>query len=135
MALNLRGIANNAIQGINPNLPITLRMGSYQINPDTLLQEPVYTESQVMGNVQSLSNDDLAQVAAVNLEGTVKAVYLYGNVSGVVRSSGQASSELLFKDDIGGVVGIWTWNVYKVAEAWPGWCKVFAVLQENEAVK
>lgn len=130
----LRGIANAAIQGINPNKPMTLRMatGGYTIDPETRLQIPVYTETQVMGNDQSLSSDDLNHVEALNLEGTVRAIYLYGNVSGVVRASGQGSSVLRFESDIGGTVGIWEWNVYKVAEAWQGWCKVFAVLQDNE---
>lgn len=131
MSSLLRGIANNAIQGINRNKPIALRTGTYQINPNTLLQEVVYTETQVMGNVQSLSNDDLRQIESLNLEGTIRAVYLYGNVSGVVRASGQGSSVLRFESDIGGVVGTWEWNVFKVAEAWDGWCKVFVVLQDN----
>lgn len=132
MTINLRGIANTAIQGINPNREITLRTGTYEIDPATLLQVPVYTDTILQGNVQSLTSDDLAHITALNLEGTVKAVYLYGNISGVVRASGQSSSELLFTDNIGGVVGVWTWNVFKVAEAWTNWCKVFVVLQDNE---
>ena len=131
--INLRGIANNAIQGINPNIPIKLITGKWAIDPIDLIQKPIYTEAIVSGNVQSLSSDDLRQIESMNLEGTLRAVYLYGNVSGVVRVSEQATSVLKFTADVGGDVQEWTWNVFKVAEAWTGWCKVFVVLQNESA--
>lgn len=131
--LNLRGIANASIQGINPNRQITLRTGKWEIDPADLIQKPIYTDTQVKGNVQSLSSDDLRQIESMNLEGVLRAVYLYGNVSGVVRVSEQATSVLLFSENIGGETKVWTWNVFKVAEAWNGWCKVFVVLQNEDA--
>lgn len=131
--INLRGIANSAIQSINPNQSIDVSVpDGYIINPDTLLQEPKYILETVQGNVQSLSSDDLKQMDGLNIEGTLRAVYVYGNYGGVLRPDGQPNSILRFVTNESGVTKARDWNVYKVLEAWPMWCKVAVVLQTEE---
>lgn len=131
--MNLRGIANAVTQTVNPNIPVTVKVSSgYAIDPATLRQVPTYTETQVFGNVQALDGDDLRQVNNLNIQGTIRAVYLYGNVSGVIQPDEISASKLVFTSNESGVVQSREWNVFKVLEAWPTWCKV-AVVYNNPA--
>lgn len=128
--INLLGIANGAIQSINPNQTIRISVpNGYTVDPDTLLQIPGYLEQTAQGNVQTLSSDDLSQVAGLNQEGTLRAVYLYGNWGGVLRPDGQPNTRLWFTTNESGTVKEREWNVFKVLEVWQTWCKVAVVLQ------
>lgn len=128
--MNLRSIANAAIQSINPNIPVIVYVpNGYTVDPDTLRQIPAFITQTGFGNVQALDGDDLAQVDKLNIQGTIRAVYLYGAVAGVIRPDGQPSAVLEFAH--GGVSG--KWGVFKVLEMWQNWCKVAVVYQEATA--
>lgn len=130
MALDLRTIANGAIQGINPDLQITiLQPDGYAIDPDTLVQVPNWIEQPALGNVQSMSSDDLTQVSALNIEGTMRAVYLRGNYNGIFRPGQQPNTVLRLTTNESGTIAERHWNVFKVLEVWDTWCKVAVVLQ------
>lgn len=130
MALDLRTIANGAIQGINPDLQITiLQPDGYAIDPGTLVQVPNWIEQPALGNVQSMSSDDLTQVSALNIEGTMRAVYLRGNYNGIFRPGQQPNTVLRFTTNESGTTAERDWNVFKVLEVWQTWCKVAVVLQ------
>lgn len=124
--MNLRAIANAAIQPINPNLPVTVFVpNGYTVDPVTLRQVPAFIETPGFGNVQALDGDELKQADALNIQGTLRGVYLYGAVAGVIRPDQQPSAELEFAH--GGVSG--RWGVFKVFETWQSWCKVGVVYQ------
>lgn len=124
--INLRGIANSAIQTINPNIEVTVFVpNGYTIDPLTLEQTPVYVETPGWGNVQALDGDELKQADALNIQGTLRSVFLYGAVAGVIAPDAQPSAELEFSH--GGVSG--RWGVFKVFETWQNWCKVGVVFQ------
>lgn len=127
--MNLRSLANAATQAINPNTAMTVSVsnGTYTVDPATLRQVPVYTNHEGFGNVQALDGDDLKQIANMNIEGTLRAVYVYGGLSGVIRPDGVSSSQLSFFSNESGIVKNRTWNVFKVLESWPDWCKVAVV--------
>jgi len=128
--INLRGIANAAIQSINPNIPVSISVpNGYTIDPDTLIQIPAYTTLAAFGNVQALSSDDLKQIDGLNQEGILRAVYLYGNFNGVLRPDNQPTTVLTFSTNESGVTKDRSWNVFRVFEAWQTWCKVGVVLQ------
>lgn len=129
--INLRGLANAAIQGVNPNTQITVRISDgYEIDPATLRQVPSYLDYPAMGNVQALDGDDLAQVNNLNIQGTIRAVYLYGSLSGVIRPDSVSVSRLIFTSNESGVCKEREWNVFKVLETWSTWCKVAVVYTE-----
>lgn len=126
MSLNLRGIANAAIQGINPNISIVVSVpNGYTIDPATLFQVPAFTTVTAPGNVQALDGDDLKQISGLNIQGSIRAVYLYGAVAGIIRPDAQPSAVLAFAH--GGLSG--DWGVFKVLETWQDWCKVAVVYQ------
>ena len=128
--INLRGIANSAIQQINSIQLIKIGApNGYTVDPDTLLQMPAYTQLTAQGNVQSLSSDDLDQMSGLNIEGTLRAVYLYGNWGGILRPDGQPNTILSFVTNESGTTKEREWNVFKVLEVWSDWCKVAVVLQ------
>ena len=130
--MNLRGLANSAIQGINPDSPMTVRIsdGTYDVDPATLRQVPNYIEYPAMGNVQALDGDEMAQVNFLNIQGTIRAVYIRGNVSGVIRPDNVSTSRLIFSSNESGVCKEREWNVFKVLESWSTWCKVAVVYTE-----
>jgi len=129
--MNLRAIANGAIQAINPNIPVTvLQPNGYTVDPATRRQVPAFTETPGFGQVQALDGDDLRQINGLNIQGTIRAVYLYGSVAGVIRPDQQPNAVLRFTSDEGGVIRPRDWGVFKVLETWPTWCKVAVVYQE-----
>lgn len=130
--INLRGIANAAIQSINPNQQITIGLpNGYAIDPDTLIQIPAYTTMVAPGNVQTLSSDDLKQVDSLNIEGTLRCIYLYGNFNGILRPDNQPNVTMTFVTNESGETRAREWNVFKVLEVWSTWCKVAVVLQAD----
>lgn len=128
--MNLRGIANAAIQSINPNISIIVGIpNGYTVDPATLRQTPAFITQTAFGNVQALDNDDLKQIAGINMQGQLRAVYLYGAIAGLVRPDAEPSAILTFAH--GGLSG--EWGVFKVLETWQNWCKVAVVYQEKAA--
>lgn len=129
--MNLRGIANNAIQGINPNIPVVVQLpNGYTIDPATRKQVPAYTSTPAQGQLQALDGDDLKQVAGLNIQGTIRAMYLYGSVAGVIRPDGSSQSHIVFTSNEAGVTKSRQWGVFKVLESWQTWCKVAIVYQD-----
>lgn len=129
--MNLRSIANTATRTVNPNTPVAVRIsGAYTIDPATLKQVPTYTEYTASANVQALDGDELRQINYLNIAGVIRGVYLYGSLSGVIRPDNASTAKLVFTTNEGGIIRAREWNVFKVLESWPNWCKVAAVYVE-----
>ncbi|MEG2133043.1 hypothetical protein [Pseudomonas sp.] len=120
--MNLRAIANAATQSINPNTQVTVKVSSgYTTDPATRRQVPAYTTETGQANIQSLDGKDLKQLDGLNIQGTIRAAYLYGNLAGVVRPDSKGGDLIEFNSQ--------SWLVVKVLETWPDWCKVAIVYQ------
>lgn len=129
--MNLRGIANSAIQGINPDIPVVARTSSgFTIDPLTRKQVPTYISTSGMGQLQALDGDDLRQIYGLNIQGSIRGMYLYGSLSGVIRPDGISQAHVTFTSNEGGVVKSREWGVFKVLESWQTWCKVAIVYQD-----
>jgi hypothetical protein len=87
-----------------------------------LKQVPSYAAA-VSGpaQLQALDSSELRQVEGLNLQGVIKAIYLRGNLAGVVRPNGTGGDLV--------IIGMQTWLVVKVLETWPLWTKAVVVLQ------
>lgn len=130
--MNLRGIANNAIQGINPNISVVVRLpNGYTIDPLTRKQVPAYIDTPAKGQLQALDGDDLKQMLGLNIQGTIRAMYLYGSLAGVIRPDGSSQSHVVFTSNEAGVTKSREWGVFKVLESWQTWCKVAIVYQDT----
>lgn len=120
--MNLRAIANAATQSINPNTLVTVKVSSgYTIDSASRRQVPAYTTETGQANIQALDGKDLKQLDGLNIQGTIRAAYLYGNLAGVVRPDSKGGDLVEFSSQ--------SWLVVKVLETWPDWCKVAIVYQ------
>lgn len=104
-------------------------VGTYQLigAPDQTLTLRALTAAYVLpGNVQAMQYRDLMQVQGLNLNGTRRKVYLYGDVNGIVRVTLQGGD--LITDAQGNV-----WLTAMVLEQWhnPAWCSVAVTLQNG----
>lgn len=122
--MDLRGIANGVSSVVNPNKIVTvLRSTGYTIGAGRK-QVPTYDAPVTgPGQIQALDANDIKQLDGLNIQGTIRAIYLRGVLAGVVRPDGTGG-------DIVQIDGK-NWLVVKVLEGWDTWTKAAIVLQEG----
>lgn len=120
--MDLRGIANGVSSTVNPNKTVTVRRSTGYTIGAGRKQVPGYA-NPVTGpaQIQALDANDIKQLDGLNIQGTVRAIYLRGVLAGVVRPDGTGGDLV--------EIGAETWLVVKVLEGWPTWTKAAIVLQ------
>ena len=126
--MNLHAIASGVIAAVNPPVACVVRVST----GNTLLpggeRVPTYADPQtVQGQVQPLQYRDIQQLDSLNIQGTRRAIYLYGQIDGLVRSENKGGD--LIEIAVGPNAG--TYLVAIVAEAWPDWCRALVTLQNS----
>lgn len=120
--INVRGLANMAIQTVNPNMPAVLRVNmGYQVAPGGV-QTPVFDEFDVTIQAQSLSSQEKFNLDLINKQGEFISVYVAGAVHAIRRIEKQGSSELIFRPY--GEETDATWRVDQVMESYPQWSRL-----------
>ena len=121
--MDLRGLANGVSSTVNPNQTVrVLRSTGYTIGAGRK-QVPSYAAPvEGPGQVQALDGKDLQQLDGLNIQGTIRAIYLRGALAGVIRPDGTGGDLVETADGQ-------TWLVVKVLESWPTWTKAAIVLQ------
>lgn len=122
--MDLRGLANAVTSTINPNETVTvLRSTGYTIGAGAK-QVPAFA-APVTGpaQVQALDANDIKQLDGLNIQGTIRAIYLRGTLAGVVRPNQTGGDIVKRKNETE------SWLVVKVLESWPDWTKAAIVLQ------
>ena len=131
--MNLQNITAGYVSAVNPMVPCSLQVSiGTTTNADYSVTPNYNAPILVMGQVQALQFRDIQQLEGLNLQGTRKAIYLQGDVEGLVRASNKGGDLITFPD--GSV-----WLVAMVLEAWgmnagtpnEQWCKVAATLQNG----
>lgn len=120
--MDLRGLANSVTSTINPNETVTvLRSTGFTIGAGAK-QIPSFA-APVTGpaQVQALDANDIRQLDGLNIQGTIRAIYLRGTLAGVVRPN-QTGGDIVQR-------GAQNWLVVKVLESWPDWTKAAICLQ------
>ena len=120
--MDLRGLANGVTAAVNPNKTVTVRRSTGYTIGAGRKQVPAYADP-VTGpaQIQALDANDIKQLDGLNIQGTVRAIYLRGVLAGVVRPDGTGGDLV--------EIGAETWLVVKVLEGWPTWTKAAIVLQ------
>jgi hypothetical protein len=120
--MDLRGLANGVTATVNPNKTVTVRRSTGYTIGAGRKQVPAYADP-VTGpaQIQALDANDIKQLDGLNIQGTVRAIYLRGVLAGVVRPDGTGGDLV--------EIGAETWLVVKVLEGWPTWTKAAIVLQ------
>jgi hypothetical protein len=126
--MNVRGIANSAIQVVNPNISAGYQASTGYTLDAAGKQTPSYAASvSVEVQVQAVKGKDLEHVANLNMQHVYRNVRAYGNRQGVVRPDGKGGDLFTFAQIPGGTVQ--TWLVVAVLETWPDWCSLIVCLQ------
>lgn len=106
-------------------------VGTYNVNQaQTVPPETMTTFASIIAQVQPLSSRDLRQVEGLNLQGTVKALYVNGPLLGVVRPAVKGGDMITLPN--GSV-----WLVTLPLEQWndtAGWSKAVIVLQNDALI-
>lgn len=121
--MDLRGLANGVSStAVNPNKTVTvLRSTGYTVGAGRK-QVPSYAAPvSGPGQIQALDANDIKQLDGLNIQGTIRAIYLRGALAGVVRPDGTGGDLVQIDGQ--------NWLVVKVLEGWPTWTKAAIVLQ------
>lgn len=128
--MNLHGMVRGVVGAVNQDITATWERSTGFTKTADFKQVPGYAAPvTVRAQVQALSSGDVKRLeaAAVSMQAVMRKVYLYGNVSGIVRDDQQGGDLLHFPQVPGGAVK--TWLVVNVLETWPDWCSVAVALQ------
>ena len=126
--MNLHGIVSGAISAVNPPTIATLLVSTGYTTAADGTQTPSYAAPvQVMAQVQAETFRDLTQLDSLNLQGTRRVMYLYGEVDGIIRVSSKGGDLVV----IASGVHAGTWLTALVIEQWPDWVKIAATLQNG----
>jgi hypothetical protein len=127
--MDLRGIANGVTTTVNPNETVTVLRSTGFTTGAGAKQVPSYAAPVTgPGQIQALDADDIKQLDGLNIQGTIRAIYLRGPLAGVVRPN-QTGGDLVTIAAPAPVALRGTWLVVKVLESWPDWTKAAIVLQ------
>lgn len=124
--MDLRGIANGATTTVNPNKQVVVKVSTGFTIGAGQRQVPSYA-APVTGpaNIQALDADDIKQLDGLNIQGTIRAIYLRGVLAGVVRPESKGGDLIEFDGQ--------QWLTVRVLEGWPTWTKAAIVLQQPGA--
>ncbi len=123
--MNLHGIVSGQIEAVNPFETVALSTSLPARQNADGSRTPLYSTEPVTVQVQALTGKDLRQVEQINLQGTLRKFYFYGDVEGIVRSL-KRGGDLITRSDSS------EWLVTMVMETWPDWCAVIGTLQNGE---
>ena len=127
--MNLRGLANQYIQSVNPNTVIMWRKSTGYTKNENFEQVPAYEDAQIEAQIQGVSSGDLRHTDAMNMQGVMRKVYMYGNPQGVATADAKGGDLLIFPQVPGGASQ--KWLITSVLETWPAWAAVIVVLQDD----
>lgn len=129
--MDLRSIANGVSSQVNPNIIVTvLRSTGSEIGRGGK-QAPTYAEG-VSGpaQLQALDGSTLRQMDGLNIQGVLRAIYLRGNLAGVIRPDSKGG-DLVTIEPPAPAPFVGTWLVVKVLETWPLFTKAVVQYQNG----
>ena len=131
LAVNLHAIVAPAVGVVNPPVLCAVSISTgYTIAADGT-QVPAYdTTESVPVQVQALSYTDLMKIGALNIQGTRRKGYFYGNVEGLNRAA-MKGGDLVTMPDLPTFPGPTVWLVAQVLEHFEGWTSVALTLQDG----
>lgn len=129
--MDLRTIANQVSNCVNPNIIVILQTSAGSTLGAAGRQQPLYN-SPISGpaQIQALDNVDLKKIEGMNISGSVRAIYMKGNLAGVIRPDSKGG-DLIGIPAAPGVPALFvgSWLTVKVLESWPLWTKIVITKQ------
>ena len=135
MAINLRRIANSAIQIINTDIWVEWRKSLGSIPREDGLPIPQYAEpKQIRANVQALAGSDTIHENDLNQTSIMRKVYLWSNFDAgeklTVGTPNQVGGDLLIFPQVPKGLNC-VWLITQINEQWKKWACVNVVLQND----
>lgn len=135
MAINLRRIANSAIQIINTDIWVEWRKSLGSIPREDGLLIPQYAEpQQIRANVQALAGSDIIHENDLNQTSIMRKVYLWSNFDAgeklTVGTPNQVGGDLLIFPQVPKGLNC-VWLITQINEQWKKWACVNVVLQND----
>jgi hypothetical protein len=124
--MNLRSLVNPVTSStVNENVNITILKSTGYTIGEGRKQIATYAAPVVtIGQLQALDGKDLKQIEGLNIQGTIRALYIYQDIKGTSRPDQTGGDIITFNGQ--------TWLTVKVLEGWQGkWTKVAIVLQDT----
>lgn len=134
MSLNLHSLVRGAVQSVNADTQCAyLKSVGYTVDA-TGLQKPTYAAPMtVYAQIQPPSGRDLRHMEFLNIQGTTRVAFLFGDAQGVSRVDARGGDLLQFPQYTGAPVD--NWLVVIPDETWSvgdgDWSKIFLVLQTD----
>lgn len=127
--MNLNAIAGGIVSAVNPWTPATVQISSGATTDARGKQTPKYLipPLTVSAQVQALSFRDIQQINGLNLQGIRVAIYLNGEVDGLVRVNKKGGD--LITIATGPHAGVYL--VALVLEQWQDWVRCACTLQNG----
>jgi hypothetical protein len=126
--MNLHSIVSGAISAVNPSMLVSVQVSTGSVKNADGTRVPTFAPPvNVRAQVQPVTFRDIQQLEGLNLQGIRKAIYLNGEIDGLVRVTNQGGDLITFPD--GSV-----WLVVMILEAFnltAGWTKAAIVLQNG----
>ena len=123
--MNIRAHANRLTSTINRNTIVVLYKANGYTIGEGRRQIPKYEKAaDYRAQVQALDSVDLKQLDGLNIQGTIRAIYLYPGVSGAYSPNGSGGDLIKYNGQ--------NWLVVRVLESWPEFTKAAIVLQDGE---
>lgn len=130
--MNLHAIVNGAISAINPNVIGTLYVSAgASINADYSTTPTFTAYPNTTFQVQAVSGVGtdgpiLQHLDFMNIQGTLRSVWAFGDVEGLDRNAGKGGDVLFMLNQ-------W-WLVVQLVETWDtdGWCHFIVQLQNGK---
>ena len=129
--MDLRSIANQGSNTVNPNLQITIARSTGFTTGSGAKQSPTYAAPiSLFGQLQALDGSELKHVQKLNIQGVLKTLYITGPLAAVIRPNQQGGDIVTIAAQPGvPASSVGTWLTTKVSETWPNWTRVVIVLQ------
>lgn len=136
--MNLHGIVAGAISAVNPMIRATIKRSTGSKVNAAGVRVPQYSYpcgDYSMLQVQSLTFGDIQQLDGLNIQGTRRAIYAYGAISGIIRVGEKGGDLVVF--DPGALAEGDVWLCAHVLEQWndgardSAWCKIAITLQDG----
>lgn len=123
----MHGLVSGAIGAVNPFITVIVKQSAgYTTGPDGT-QIPAYATASFSAQIQALTEKDLQHIDGLNLQGTLRKIYFYGQVAAVVRATKSGGALVIVSS--GANAGTWLTN--QVVEQWPDWCSIIVTLQNG----
>jgi hypothetical protein len=118
--IDVRGMANMVSSTVNDNKTVQVFVSTGYTTGAGQRQVPSYADPVTgYAQIQALDSIDLKHIDGLNLQGTIKTIFMYGALAGVVQPQNKGGDLVKFDGN--------TWLIVKVVEAWPTWTR--AVIQ------